>query len=295
LKEIKQLFLGTKKKKMNTTIQSIFDSITRQQASVVGCNLTVQTPNGEQISINVEPVFLEQVQPVQNYQGLSYDPHYFPEGRRNDGNSRHTIRKIRPTHAKYAELVFELFGTFLESPHLLREDIEDFFEIIQFQYFPIGYDGNYDQRKIGSIRHFTKPKLDSSIIMILILKLYETVSGSEHNPHPYFFVLKPLFQVNQKNLRNEYSRRIASFVQNIASSQIPSESLVNLIFEFGKYVGKKFFFQTLHESRNYQTTGSQISHIFNEKISKFIVDFFKKNPEINQRAISEFGEPINIW
>lgn len=280
---------------MNTTIQSIIDSITSQQASVVGCKLTVETPNGEQISINVEPVFLEQVQPVQNSQGLSYDPHYFPEGRRNEGKSRHTIRKIRPTHAKYAELVFELFGTFLESPHLLREDIEDFFEIIQFQYFPIGYDGNYDQRKIGSIRHFTKPKLDSSIIMILILKLYETVSGSEHNPHPYFFVLKPLFQVNRKNLRNEYSIRIASFVQDIASREISQESLVNLIFEFGKYVGKKFFVQTLQESRHYQVTGRSTSHIFNEKISKFIVDFFKKNPEINQRAISEFGEPINIW
>jgi hypothetical protein len=295
LKENKQLFLGTKKKKMNRTIQSIINSITSQQASVVGCKLTVETSNGEQISINVETVQERPVESVQNSQGLSYDPHYFPEGRRNEGNSRHTIRKIRPTHAKYAELVFELFGTFLESPHLLREDIEDFFEIIQFQYFPIGYDGNYDQRKIGSIRHFTKPKLDSSIIMILILKLYETVSGSEHNPHPYFFVLKPLFQVNLKNLRNEYSERITAFVQYLASIQISPESLVNMIFEFGKYVGKDFFFQTLHRSRNYQTTGSQISHIFNEKISKFIVDFFKKNPEINQRAISEFGEPINIW
>lgn len=280
---------------MNTTIQSIFDSITRQQASVVGCKLTVETPNGEQISINVENVQERPVQPVQYSRGLSYDPHYFPEGRRNEGNSRHTIRKIRPTHAKYAELVFELFGTFLESPHLLREDIEDFFEIIQFQYFPIGYDGNYDQRKIGSIRHFTKPKLDSSIIMILILKLYETVSGSEHNPHPYFFVLKPLFQVNRKNLRNEYSIRIASFVQDIASREISQESLVNLIFEFGKYIGKDFFFKTLYESRHYRDTGSSTSHIFNKKISKFIVDFFKKNPEINQRAISVFGEPIKIW
>ncbi len=295
MKENEQLFLGTKKKKMNTTIQSIINSITGQQASVVGCNLTVQTPNGEQISINVEQVQERPVQSVQHSQGLSYDPYYFPEHRRNEGKSRHTIRKIRPTHAKYAELVFELFGTFLESPHLLREEIEDFFEIIQFQYFPIGYDGNYDQRKIGSIRHFTKPKLDSSIIMILILKLYETVSGSEHNPHPYFFVLKPLFQVNQKNLRNEYSERITSFVQNIASRQIPAESLVNLIFEFGKYVGKDFFFQTLHESRHYQVSGCTTSHIFNEKISKFIVDFFKKNPEINRRVISGFGEPIKIW
>jgi len=281
---------------MDKTIQSILDSFTRQeQASVVGCNLTVETSYGERFSINVEPVQERPVEPVRNSQGLSYDPHYVPEGRRNDGNSRHTIRRIRPTHAKYSELVFELFRTFLESDHLLREEIEDFFEIIQFQYFPIGYDGNYDQRKIGSIRHFTKPKLDSSIIMILILKLYETVAGSEHNPHPYFFVLKPLFQVNLKNLRNEYSIRIASFVQDIASREISPESLVNMIFEFGKYVGKDFFFQTLHRSRNYQTTGSQISHIFNEKISKFIVDFFKKNPEINQRAISEFGEPINIW
>jgi hypothetical protein len=295
LKENKQLFLGTKKKKMYKTIQSIFDSITSQKASVVGCKLTVETPNGEQISINVETVQERPVQPVQYSRGLSYDPHYFPQCIRNEGNSRHTIRKIRPTHAKYAELVFELFRTFLESPHLLHEEIEDFFEIIQFQYFPIGYDGNYDQRKIGSIRHFTKPKLHSSIIMILILKLYETVSDSEHNPHPYFFVLKPLFQVNQKNLRNEYSERITAFVQCLASSQIPSESLVNLIFEFGKYVGKEFFFQTLHESRHYQVTGRSTSHIFNEKISKFIVDFFKKNPEINQRAISEFGEPINIW
>lgn len=280
---------------MYRTIQSIFDSITGQQASVVGCNLRVQTPNGEQISINVETVQERTDQPVQYSQGLSYDPYYFPEGRKNEGNSGHTIRKTRPTHAKYAELVFELFRTFLESPHLLREEIEDFFEIIQIQYFPIGYDGNYDQHKIGSIRHFTKPKLHSSIIMILILKLYETVSGSEHNPHPYFFVLKPLFQVNQKNLRNEYSERITAFVQYLASIEIPPESLVNLIFEFGKYVGKDFFVQTLHESRHYQVTGRSTSHIFNKKISKFIVDFFKKNPEINQRAISEFGEPINIW
>lgn len=280
---------------MYRTIQSIINSITGQQASVVGCKLTVQTPNGEQISINVETVQQRPVQPVQNSQGLSYNPHYFPQGRKNEGNSGHTIRKIRPTHAKYAELVFELFRTFLESPHLLHKEIEDFFEIIQIQYFPIDYDGNYNQHKIGSIRHFTKPKLHSSIIMILILKLYETVSGSEHNPHPYFFVLKPLFQVNQKNLRNEYSERITAFVQYLASIEIPPESLVNLIFEFGKYVGKDFFVQTLHESRHYQVTGRSTSHIFNKKISKFIVDFFKKNPEINQRAISEFGEPINIW
>ena len=170
------------------------------------------------------------------------------------------------------------------------QGIEQFFHVTQ------SYEKHIQQFLPGIIS-YTKQKIHSRIIMILILKLYETVSGSEHNPHPYFFVLKPLFQVNRKNLRNEYSRRIASFVQNIASIQIPPESLVNLIFEFGKYVGKKFFVQTLHESRHYQVIGneSKTSHIFNEKISKFIVDFFKKNPEINQRAISEFGEPINIW
>jgi len=45
---------------MDTTIKSIINSIRNQQASVVGCKLTVETPNGEQISINVQPV-----QPVQ--------------------------------------------------------------------------------------------------------------------------------------------------------------------------------------------------------------------------------------
>jgi len=49
LKENKYLFLRTKKKKMYKTIKSIFDSITSQQASVIGCKLTVQIPDGEQI------------------------------------------------------------------------------------------------------------------------------------------------------------------------------------------------------------------------------------------------------
>ncbi len=271
---------------MYKTIQSILDSITSQQASVVGCKLTVETPNGEQISINVETVQERPVQPVQYSQGLSYDPHYFPEGRRNEGNSRHTIRRVQKKYAKHSELIFNVLIMFFETGSI--QGIEQFFQVPQSSQEHI-------QRELRGMVGYTKPKLDSSIIMILILKLYETVSGSEHNPHPYFFVLKPLFQVNRKNLRNEYSERITAFVQYLASIQIPPESLVNLIFEFGKYVGKKFFVQTLHESRHYRVTGRSTSHIFNEKISKFIVDFFKKNPEINQRAISEFGEPINIW
>lgn len=271
---------------MYKTIQSIFDSITSQRASVIGCKLTVQIPDGEQISIDIENVQERPVQPVQYSQGLSYDPHYFPEGRRNEGNSRHTIRTIKPNHAKYSELIFDVLSMFFETASI--QGIEPFFQVPQSS-------EEHIQRELRGIVFYTKPMIHSSIIMILILKLYETVSGSEHNPHPYFFVLKPLFQVNRKNLRNEYSIRISSFVQNIVSRQIPPESLVNLIFEFGKYVGKNFFVQTLHESRHYGATGRCTSHIFNEKISKFIVDFFKKNPEINQRAISEFGEPINIW
>ena len=287
MKENKQLFLGTKKKKMNRTIQSIINSITSQQASVVGCKLTVETPNREQISIDIENVQERPVQPVQYSQGLSYDPYYFPEGRRNEGNSRHTIRRVQPKYAKHSELIFDVLSMFFETGSI--QGIEPFFQVPQSS-------EEHIQIELRGMVFYTKPKIHSRIIMILILKLYETVSGSEHNPHPYFFVLKPLFQVNRKNLRNEYSRRIASFVQNIASRQIPPESLVNLIFEFGKYVGKTFFVKTLHESRHYQVIGneSKTSHIFNEKISKFIVDFFK-NPEINQRAILEFGEPIKIW
>ena len=265
---------------MYKTIQSIFDSITSQQASVVGCKLTVETPNGEQISINVENVQERPVQPCQAQPESSY----FPQRRCIGGKSRHTVRGVQPEGAKYSESIFHVLDMFFETGSI--QGIEQFFHVPQSS-----------QRELLGMVGYIKQKIHSRIIMILILKLYETMTGSEHNPHPYFFVLKPLFQVNRKNLRNEYSRRIASFVQNIASRQIPPESLVNLIFEFGKYVGKKFFVQTLHESRHYQVIGneSKTSHIFNEKISKFIVDFFKKNPEINQRAISEFGEPINIW
>jgi hypothetical protein len=168
------------------------------------------------------------------------------------------------------------------------QGIEPFFQVPQSS-------DEHIQRELCGIVGYTKPLIHLRIIMILILKLYETVSGSEHNPNPYFFVLKLLFQVNRKNLRNDYSRQIVLFVQNIASREISQESLVNLIFEFGKYVGKDFFFKKLHESRHYRISGSSMRHIFNKKISNFIVDFFKKNPEINQRAISEFGEPINIW
>lgn len=269
---------------MYKTIQSIFDSIRSQQASVVGCKLTVETPNGEQISINVENVQERPVQPCQAQPESSY----FPQRRCIGGKSRHTVRGVQPEGAKYSESIFHVLDMFFETGSI--QGIEQFFHVTQ------SYEKHIQQFLPGIIS-YTKQKIHSRIIMILILKLYETMTASEHNPHPYFFVLKPLFQVNRKNLRNEYSRRIASFVQNIASRQIPPESLVNLIFEFGKYVGKKFFVQTLHESRHYQVIGneSKTSHIFNEKISKFIVDFFKKNPEINQRAISEFGEPINIW
>lgn len=269
---------------MYRTIQSILDSIRSQQASVVGCNLTVETSNEERFSINVEPVQPEPVQPWQAQPESSY----FPQPMRIGGKSRHTVRGVQPEGAKYSELIFNVLDMFFETGSI--HGIEQFFHITQ------SYEKHIQQFLPGII-FYTKPKIHSRIIMILILKLYETVSGSEHNPHPYFFVLKPLFQVNRKNLRNEYSRRIASFVQNIASRQIPPESLFNLIFEFGKYVGKTFFVKTLHESRHYQVIGneSKTSHIFNEKISKFIVDFFKKNPKINQRAILEFGEPINIW
>lgn len=271
---------------MYRTIKSIFNSITSQQASVVGCKLTVETPNGEQISINVENVQKRQVQSVQHSQGLSYDPHYFPEAIRNEGKSHHTVRGVQPKYAKHSELIFDVLSILFETGSI--EGIEPFFQVPQSP-------DEHIQRELCGIVGYTKPLIHSRIIIILILKLYETVSGSEHNPHPYFFVLKPLFQVNRKNLRNEYSRRIASFVQDIASREILQESLVNLIFEFGKYIGKDFFFKTLHESRNYRDTGSSTRHIFNKKISKFIVDFFKNNPEINQRAISEFGEPIKIW
>ena len=268
---------------MYKIIQSIFDSITSQQASVVGCKLTVQTPDGEQISINVENVQEEPVQPepVQAWKPQP-DSSYFPQCRRSGGKSRHTVRRVQPKYAKHSELIFDVLSMFFETGSI--QGIEEFFQVPQSS-----------QRELRGIVEYTKPMIHSNIIMILILKLYETITVSEHNPNPYFFVLKPLFQVNRKNLRNEYSERISSFVQNIASSQIPPESLVNLIFEFGKYVGKNFFVETLKECRNYQMNGKRTSHFFNNKISDFIIGFFKKNPEINQRMISEFGEPIKIW
>ena len=256
-------------------IQFIIDSITRQeQTSVVGCKLTVQTSDGEQISINIDPVQERLVQKSESEQK-------FP-------NSRHTIRTIKLIHAKYSESAFDFFKKFLKSRTCSSQEIKNFFED-KIKYLEC------DDRQSTSILSNTKPKIDSSILMILILKLYEKVSCSEHNPHPYFFVLKPLFQVKQKNLRNEYSERIITLVQYIASIEIDDiESLVNLIFEFGKYVGKRFFFETLHNSIYYRENRSRISNCLNKKISEFINNFFKKNPEINQREISEFGEPINI-
>ncbi len=285
---------------MYRTIQSIFDSITSKQASIVGCNLTVQTPDGEQISINVEPVQERPVQSesVQHSKVLQYDSEYEPDFRRmNLGKSRHTLRRTIPSHAKYSELAFDFFEIFVESPHLWScQQIKTFFEVQQYEHFQINLLGEYNQDEIDSIHCHTTPKLYSRIIMILILKLYEEVMCPEHNPHPYFFVLKPLFQVNQKKLRNKYSERITTLVQYIASIEIDRiEPFVNLIFEFGEYVGEEFFVQTLHESRHYQVTGRSTSHIFNEKISKFIVDFFVKNPETNREAILKFGKPLNIW
>jgi len=274
LKEIKHLFLGTKKKKMLKAIQSIFDSITSQQASVLGCNLTVQTSDGEQISINVEPVQPEPIQAWKSqFQAYQSQRREFLQFRcRKDKNNHHTVREVQPECAKYSASIFDVLKKLFETSSI--QGIEEF---------------------LSDMFSYTKRIIHSRILMILILKLYETFYCSEHNPHPYFFVLKPLFQVNRKNLRNEYSEQITAFVQYIDSIQISAEPLVNLIFEFGKYVGKDVFFQTLHEIRNYRVTRSQISHIFNKKISMFIVEFFKNNPEINQRAISEFGEPINIW
>jgi hypothetical protein len=168
------------------------------------------------------------------------------------------------------------------------QGIEHFFQVSQSDKERIEY-------FLPGMFSYTRPKIHSRILMILILKLYEEVMCPEHNPHLYFFVLKPLFQVNQKNLRNEYSERITSLVQYIASIEFDLiEPLVNLIFKFGKYVGKDVFVQTLREIRHYQGNRRSTSHIFNKKISMFIVEFFKNNPETNQQAISEFGEPLNI-
>jgi hypothetical protein len=262
---------------MDRTIQSIIDSITSKQASVVGCNLTVQTSDGELISINVQPVQPEPVQASkEQFQAYQSQRPEFSHFMRKCGKSGHTVRTVQPEYAKYSELIFDVFKILFENFSI--QGIEQFFQVSQPGMFS-----------------YTIPKLHSRILMILILKLYESLSCT-YNPRLYFFVLKPLFQVNQKNLRNEYSERINSLVQYIASIEIDKiEPLVNLIFEFGKYIGKDVFVQTLREIRHYRVTGRSTSHIFNEKISKFIVDFFKKNPEINQRAISEFGESINIW
>ena len=263
---------------MLKAIQSIIDSITSQECSVLGCKLTVKTSDGEQISINVETVQPEPVQAwKEQFKAYQSQRPEFSHFMRKCGKSGHTVRRVQPECAKYSELIFDVLKILFETFSI--QGIEQFFQVSQPGMFS-----------------YTTPKLHSRILMILILKLYESLLCTEHNPHLYFFVLKPLFQVNQKNLRNEYSERITSLVQYIASIEIDKiEPLVSLIFEFGKYVGKDVFVQTLREIRHYRVTGSQISHCFNKKISKFIVDFFKKNPEINQRAISEFGESINIW
>jgi hypothetical protein len=261
---------------MDTTIQSIIYSITSQRASVVGCKLTVQTSDGERVSINVETIQPEPVQHLkEQFQAYQSQRPKFSHFMRKCGNSGHTVRQVQPECAKYSALIFDVFKILFETFSI--QGIEQFFQVSQ---------------------SYTNQKIHSRILMILILKLYDEHLCTEHNPHPYFFVLKPLFQVNQKNLRNEYSERINSLVQYIASIEIDKiDPLVNLIFEFGKYVGKDVFVQTLREIRHYQVIGneSKTSHIFNKKISKFIVEFFKKNPETNKRAISEFGEPINIW
>lgn len=273
---------------MLKAIQSIINSITREQGSVVGCNLTVKTSDGEQISINVETVQPEPVQAwKEQFQAYQSQQQNFPQFMRlKCRNSGHTVRGVQPECAKYSELIFDVFKILFETFSI--QGIEQFFQVSQS-----------DKERIEDILpgmfSYTRPKIHSRILMILILKLYESLLCTEHNPHLYFFVLKPLFQVNQKNLRNEYSERINSLVQYIASIEIDKiEPLVNLIFEFGKYVGKDVFVQTLREIRHYQGNSRSTSHIFNKEISMFIVKFFKNNSEINQRAISEFGEPINI-
>lgn len=272
---------------MLKAIQSIFSSITSQQGSVLGCKLTVKTSDGEQISINVETV---QPDPIKAWkeknQAYQSQQPEFPQFRHlKCGNSGHTVRGVQPECAKYSALIFDVFKILFETFSI--QGIEQFFQVSQS-----------DKERIEDILpgmfSYTRPKIHSRILMILILKLYESLSCT-YNPSLYFFVLKPLFQVNQKNLRNEYSERINSLVQYIASIEIDKiEPLVNLIFEFGKYVGKDIFVQTLRKIRYYQGNRRSTSHIFNKEISMFIVKFFKNNSEINQRAISEFGEPINI-
>jgi len=271
---------------MSKAIQSIIDLITSQEGSILGCNLTVQTSNGELVSINVETV---QPEPVQAWkeknQAYQSQQPKFSHFRIKCENSSHTVRRVQPECAKYSELIFDVFKILFETFSI--QGIEQFFQVSQS-----------DKERIEDILpgmfSYTTPKLHSRILMILILKLYESLSCT-YNPRLYFFVLKPLFQVNRKNIRNEYSERINSLVQYISSIEIDKiEPLVNLIFKFGKYVGKDVFVQTLRKIRYYQGKRRSTSHIFNKEISMFIVEFFKNNPEINQRAISEFGEPINI-
>ncbi len=273
---------------MLKAIQSIIDSITSQEGSILGCNLTVQTSDGERVSINVETV---QPDPIkawkEQFQAYQSQQPKFPHFRIKCGNSSHTVRRVQPECAKYSALIIDVLKMLFETCSI--QGIEQFFQVSQS-----------DKERIEDILpemfSYTRPMIHSRILMILILKLYESLLCVEHNPHLYFFVLKPLFQVNRKNIRNEYSERINSLVQYISSIEIDKiEPLVNLIFEFGKYVGKDVFVQTLREIRYYQGKRSSTSHIFNKKISKFIIEFFKNNSEINQRAISEFGESINIW
>jgi hypothetical protein len=274
---------------MYNTIKSILKSITSQEASVVGCNLTVQTPNGELVSIKVEPVQSDPIKAwKEQFKAYQSQRPEFPQFRcRKCGNSGHTVRGVHPECAKYSELTFNVLRMLFDTCSI--QGIEQFFQVSQ----------SYEQRIqdiLPGMFSYTRPKIHSRILMILILKLYESLLCTEHNPHLYFFVLKPLFQVNQKNLRNEYSERITSLVQYIASIEFDLiEPLVNLIFKFGKYVGKDVFVQTLREIRHYQGNRRSTSHIFNKEISMFIVEFFKNNPETNQEAISEFGKPLNIW
>ena len=273
---------------MLKAIQSILKSIPSQEASVVGCNLTVQTSHRERVSIKVEPV---QSDPIKAWkeknQAYQSQRQEFPQFRHlKCGNSSRTVRRVQPECAKYSELTFNVLRMLFDTCSI--QGIEQFFQVSQSDKERIEY-------FLPGMFSYTRPKIHSRILMILILKLYEEVMCPEHNPHLYFFVLKPLFQVNQKNLRNEYSERITSLVQYIASIEFDLiEPLVNLIFKFGKYVGKDVFVQTLREIRHYQGNRRSTSHIFNKKISMFIVEFFKNNPETNQQAISEFGEPLNI-
>jgi hypothetical protein len=71
---------------MYRTIESVLKSITSQQASVVGCNLTVQTSDRQRVSINVEPVQGDPVQsePVQHSKVLQCGSEYEQDFRRRE-------------------------------------------------------------------------------------------------------------------------------------------------------------------------------------------------------------------